>query len=426
MQNQAEMMQPEAMPAPAPSDTNVVADIPRVSIQAFCETQPTATAMQNAMVDRRFAKAHVDIQLGGMAAATQWFTEAPTPNVLIVETRSAADMLLAELGALASVCDGSTKVIVIGHVNDVRLYRTMMDQGVSDYLVAPINELQLITSVSSLYSAPDASPVGRICAFIGSKGGVGSSTLAHNVGWAISEVLVEDVVITDLDLAFGTAGLNFNQDAAQGIAEALGAPDRVDDVLIDRLLTKCSERLSLLAAPGAVDRDFNIESDALDIILDLIRHSVPTVVVDLPSAWTPWTRDTLVKADEVVVTATPDLASLRNTKNVIDMLKGSRPNDRPPYLVLNQVGVPKRPEISAGDFARTVGLDPVVVMPYEPIPYATASNNGQMMFELDQKTKSTEGMLELAKMLSGRSEPPQKKKGALAPLLEKFSGKRKK
>ncbi|MEM1199589.1 MAG: CpaE family protein [Pseudomonadota bacterium] len=426
MQNQAEMMQPEAMPAPAPSDTNVVADIPRVSIQAFCETQPTATAMQNAMVDRRFAKAHVDIQLGGMAAATQWFTEAPTPNVLIVETRSAADMLLSELGALASVCDGSTKVIVIGHVNDVRLYRTMMDQGVSDYLVAPINELQLITSVSSLYSAPDASPVGRICAFIGSKGGVGSSTLAHNVGWAISEVLVEDVVITDLDLAFGTAGLNFNQDAAQGIAEALGAPDRVDDVLIDRLLTKCSERLSLLAAPGAVGRDYNIESDALDIILDLIRHSVPTVVVDLPSSWTPWTRETLVKADEVVVTATPDLASLRNTKNVIDMLKGSRPNDRPPYLVLNQVGVPKRPEISAGDFARTVGLDPVVVMPYEPIPFATASNNGQMMFELDQKTKSTEGMLELAKMLSGRSEPPQKKKGAFAPLLEKFSGKRKK
>ena len=151
MENQAEAIQPEMIPAmPA---ANVVADIPRVSIQAFCETQPTANAMQSAMGDRRFSKAHVDIQLGGAAAATQWFTEAATPNVLIVETRASADMLLAELGQLAGVCDGSTKVIVIGHVNDVHLYRTIMDQGVSDYLVAPISELQLITSVSSLYSA---------------------------------------------------------------------------------------------------------------------------------------------------------------------------------------------------------------------------------------------------------------------------------
>ena len=423
MENQAEAMQPEMIPAmPA---ANVVADIPRVSIQAFCETQPTANAMQSAMGDRRFSKAHVDIQLGGAAAATQWFTEAPTPNVLIVETRSSADMLMAELGQLASVCDGSTKVIVIGHVNDVRLYRTIMDQGVSDYLVAPITELQLISSVSSLYSSPDAAPVGRVCAFIGSKGGVGSSTLAHNVAWAISEMLVEDVVITDLDLAFGTAGLNFNQDTSQGIAEALGAPDRVDDVLIDRLLTKCSERLSLLAAPGAVDRDYIVENDALDLILDLIRHSVPTVIVDLPNSWSPWTRETLVKADEVVVTATPDLASLRNTKNVIDMLKASRPNDRPPHLILNQVGVPKRPEISAGDFARTVSLDPMIVLPYEPVAFATAANNGQMLFELEQKSKCSDGVLDLAKMLSGRTEPPQKKKKGLGPLFEKLAGKRK-
>ncbi len=423
MENQAQVAQPEMIPAMPAS--NVVADIPRVSIQAFCETQPTATAMQNAMGDRRFSKAHVDIQLGGAAAATQWFSEAPTPNVLIVETRATADMLLAELGQLAGVCDGSTKVIVIGHVNDVRLYRTVMEQGVSDYLVAPISELQLITAVSSLYSAPDAAPVGRICAFIGSKGGVGSSTLAHNVAWAISEMLVEDVVITDLDLAFGTAGLNFNQDTSQGIAEALGAPDRVDDVLIDRLLTKCSERLSLLAAPGAVDRDYIVENDALDLILDLIRHSVPTVIVDLPNSWAPWSRETLVKADEVVVTATPDLASLRNTKNVIDMLKASRPNDQAPHLILNQVGVPKRPEISAGDFARTVGLNPMIVLPYEPVTFATAANNGQMLFELDQKSKCSDGVLELAKMLSGRAEPPQKKKKGLGQLIEKLSGKRK-
>ncbi len=415
MQHQAETM---AVAAP---QNKVIADVPRISIQAFCETQPTATAMQGAIVDRRLSKAHMDIHLGGIVAATQRFSEASTPNVLIVETRSQGETILAELNQLAAVCDGSTKVIVIGHVNDVYFYRSIMDLGVSDYLVSPITELQIITSISNLYSRQDAGPVGQICAFIGSRGGVGSSTLAHNVGWAISEILSQDVVITDLDIAFGTAGLNFDQSTASGIAEALSAPDRVDSVLIDRLLTKCSERLSLLASSGVMECDHPIENASVEIILDQIKHTVPTVIVDLPNMWSAWAREVLLKADEVVITATPDFASLRNVKNMANILTGARPNDSPPYLVLNQVKVPKRPEISPGDFAKTVNLDPVVILPYEPAVFGTAANNGQMIFELDQKSKASEGMLELARILSGRDDGPKKKTLTIAPLFKKLS-----
>src|SRR5690606_36359748 len=124
--------------------------------------------------------------------------------------------------------------------NDVALYRELVRRGVSDYLIAPVNTLDIVRAVCGLYSAPDAKPVGRILAVIGAKGGVGASTVAHNVAWSIARDLSLDSVVTDLDLAFGTAGLDYNQDPPQGIADAVFSPDRIDTAFVDRLLSKCS------------------------------------------------------------------------------------------------------------------------------------------------------------------------------------------
>ena len=121
-------------------------------------------------------------------------------------------------------------------------------------------------------SAPDAKPVGRIIAVVGAKGGVGASTVAHNISWAIARDLSLDTVVTDLDLAFGTAGLDFNQDPPQGVADAVFSPDRIDTAFVDRLLSKCTDHLSLLAAPATLDRVYDFGADAFDPILDAVRH----------------------------------------------------------------------------------------------------------------------------------------------------------
>ena len=204
------------------------------------------------------------------------------------------------------------------------LYRELLKRGVSEYLVAPIAPLQLIESLSNLYNNPDTDPVGNVIAFIGAKGGVGSSTVCHNAAWALSEILKSNVVVADLDLAFGTTGLDFNQDPVQGIADALQSPERLDEVLLDRLLTKCSEHLSIFAAPVVLDRDYEISADACDLVLDVVRQNVPYVAVDLPHTWTPWVKSVLLQADEIVITAAPDLANLRNAKNIVDLLKQNR------------------------------------------------------------------------------------------------------
>ena len=286
--------------------------------------------------------------MGGVAAAVEAYRSSPTPNVIVLESESRGDDILAGLDPLAEVCDAGTRVIVIGRLNDVLLYRELIRRGVSDYLIAPVGTLDIVRSISGLFSAPDAKPVGRIIAVVGAKGGVGASTIAHNVAWAIARDLQLDTVVADLDLAFGTAGLDFNQDPPQGIADAVFSPDRLDTAFIDRLLSKCTDHLSLLAAPATLDRVYDFGDRGLRPIFDALRATMPCVVLDVPHQWTGWTKRTLIGADEILIVAAPDLANLRNAKNLLDLLRAARPNDHRPSYCLNQVGVPKRP----GDQAR--------------------------------------------------------------------------
>ena len=374
-----------------------------MSVQAFCETVETAAAVQSAGEDRRLDKAHLKIQMGGMAAAVEAYRSAPTPNVIILETEGRND-ILAGLDQLATVCDAGTRVVVIGRINDVTLYRELVRRGVSDYVIAPVSTIDVVRSVCGLFSAPEAKAVGRIIAVVGAKGGVGASTIAHNVAWAIARDLALDSVVADLDLAFGTAGLDYNQDPPQGIADAVFSPDRVDTAFIDRLLSKCTDHLSLLAAPATLDRVYDFGAEAFDSIFDTLRSTMPCIVLDVPHQWSGWTKRALIAADDILIVAAPDLANLRNTKNMFDMLKASRPNDRAPLYCLNQVGVPKRPEITASEFAKAIESEPIAAIPFDPQMFGSAANNGQMIAEISASHRTTEMFLQIAQRLTGRGE----------------------
>ena len=416
--NQA--VEDERIAADAVGRDDHIAPAPRVSVQAFCDTVETAAAIQAAGEDRRMAKAHLRIQMGGLTAAVEAYRSSPTPNVIILESEGRGENILAGLDELAHVCDAATRVIVIGGMNDVTLYRELVRRGVSDYLIMPVGTLQVVRAVCGLFSAPDAKPVGRVIAVTGAKGGVGASTVAHNIAFAIARDLKLEAVVTDLDLAFGTAGLDFNQDPPQGIAEAVFSPDRIDNAFIDRLLAKCTDHLSLLAAPATLDRVYDFGANAFDAIFDSLRATVPCVVLDVPHQWTGWIKQTLISADDILIVAAPDLANLRNTKNIYDLLKTARPNDRRPLYCLNQVGVPKRPEIKAADFAKALDDQPVALIPFEPQVFGAAANNGQMIAEVSASHRTAEMFLQLAQQLSGRAEP-KKQRSRLIPLaIEKL------
>jgi len=286
----------------------------------------------------------------------------------------------------------------------------------------------VMESISNLYNNPDTDPVGHVFAFVGAKGGVGSSTICHNVGWTMSEILKTDVAIADLDLAFGTTGLDFNQDPVQGIAEALAAPERLDDQLLDRLMTKCSEHLSIFAAPVVIDRDYDISPEACDTVLDIVRQNVPLVAVDLPHGWSPWSKRVLLHADQVVITVVPDLANLRNAKNIVDLLRTSRKNDNKPLLIFNMANMPKRQEITLKEFEQALDAKVMAVIDYDPEAFSQASNNGQMLEEFNPKAKAVEKFHDIAMKITGRKEAKAEKRNsalaAIGPLIEKLKLKR--
>jgi pilus assembly protein CpaE len=397
-----------------------IVPVPRISLQAFCETPELAAIINDSCADRRMDKAHSKVHMGGATAAVEAFRSAPTPNVIVIESSADRAELVGHLDSLSEFCDSGTKVIVAGRVNDIMLFRELISRGVSEYLVMPFGVLDFIRAVSSLYATEGADPLGRIIAVTGAKGGVGASSIAHNIAWSIARSFETQTIIADLDLAFGTTGLDFNQDPPQGIAEAVFAPERLDANLVDRLLSKCTDRLSILAAPATADRAYDLHENAFDALADILRSSVPCTILDVPHTWTSWSRRMLISADELIVVAAPDLANLRNAKSLFDALRAARPNDAKPKLVLNFVGVPKRPEITTKDFTKAVEVEPLAVIPFEPKLFGTAANNGQMIAEVEANSKVASILDEIGRAVLGKGEIRKAKRALLDPLMSRL------
>ena len=399
--------------------------VPRISIQAFCETESVANPIERAGDDRRMSKAHLKVHMGGIATAIEFYQSAPTPNLIILESRREPRELLESLRQLAEYCDPSTKVVVIGHYNDVWLYRELIRSGISEYVVAPISMADIVGVIAGIFVDPDAEPIGRSIAFIGAKGGVGSSTIAHNVAWAMSTLFQSEVIVAD--------------------STCRSAPPTS---ISTRIRRKASPRRS--SRPSASTRSISTgcsrnARSTCRCWPRRRRSTASTISTRRPSSrsstrrsaarrcscstfrmcWNGWTKSTLMQADEVVITATPELANLRNTKNLVDMLKKLRPNDGPPRLIVNQAGMPKRPEISAADFAEPLGIAPMSVIPFEPQLFGNASNNGRMLGEMDAQNPIVQTISEIAHVLTGRSELKAKKKAGLGSLLGRLKLKKK-
>ena len=377
--------------------------IPRVTIQAFCEHSQTAELIETSIHDRRMSRVALTTHNGGIEGAIGTYRDNPTPNLIIVESSQDSQEILALIGRLADVCDGGTNLIVIGHLNDVVLYRNLKNIGVSEYLVMPTSSKSIVDSISDLFVAENSAPIGRSVAFIAAKGGAGSSSIAHNVAWAVANDIMQDVLILDMDLGFGTSGLNFNQDPPHGIADALFASDKVDSVMIDRLMTKAANHLNLLASPALLDKSYDFGERDFEQIIELSRQTVPLVILDIPHVWNAWVKYTLSMVDEIVIVAQPDLANLRNAKNIADSVKALRPEESDPLLIINQIGVPKRPEINSNEFCASIECDLFGEIAFDAAMFGTASNNGQMISEISKNYKANEVFKKIANEVMGRS-----------------------
>ncbi|HTJ58334.1 MAG TPA: AAA family ATPase [Devosiaceae bacterium] len=394
--------------------------IPRITIQAFCEHSQTAQLVESAIHDRRMSKVALTTHNGGLDGAIETYKANPTPNLILVETSLPPAEIPNALARLAEVCDATTRLIVLGHANDVVLYRELIRSGVSEYIVLPASAQTIVTAITELFAGEGAAPIGRTIGFVSAKGGAGGSTVAHNVAWAVSQNLRQDVLILDMDLAFGTAGLNFNQDPPHGLADAVNASQKMDQVMLDRLMSKAANHINLLTAPVSLEQTYDHGERDFEQVIELSQRTTPVVILDIPHAWDAWIRYTLGTIDEIVIVAEPDLANLRNAKNLADTIKALRPSETAPLLVINKLGVPRRPEISANEFASSIECRLLGQIPFDAAIFGTAANNGQMIAEIAANNRINDIYRAVALQVTGRSVPELGTKSVNLKLPELF------
>ncbi len=396
----------------------------RQSVHAYLSSAAAGTLVELAFGDRRLLKMELTRLPGGLVEARDRYSTENSPSLLVLEATAPPAQLIFELEALAEVCVAGTNLILLGTTNDVGLYRDLIRRGVAEYLVLPSEPIRLIDAVLELYRDSSQRVAGQVVAFIGTRGGCGSSTLAANTAWQLARRGTTDVVLIDLDLAFGGADLALNLDAVHGIQAVLADPERIDDQFLGRFTAKYGERLHLLPAGVPLEKEVRLSSVALETTLTALRRQAHFIVLDLPRQWSEWVRQTLHTADHVVVTAEPDLLSVRNGRNLIDFLAAKRHLDQPPLLALNRTSSGKKGEIAQKDFAETIGLEPTAIIAEDVPTFSQAAAAGRLLEETNRRARSVEAIEQLIIRIAGNPAkasppPPATLKGLLNRLLGK-------
>ncbi len=386
----------------------------RIPISAYLINADSNAAVEALKEDRYFFRSTFDIHEGGVDAAIAQLAEKRTPALLIVETMANQEEMFQQLAALANVCDPETRLVLVGKENDIGLFRSLITEGISDYLLTPLTGEQIKESAIKIFQGEESESDGRVIAFAGMAGGAGSSVISHNVAHVLSEHYDEQVVCVDMDIPFGTAMLNYNAQPRQTIVDALTQSANLDAATLNQFFMEYGDsKLSTLGSPASLSTGLHVTSDPIEKLLRVLKPMAGFIVIDLPHLWEGWVNDVLAGADEVVMVCHPDLTNLRNVKNVIEYFGPKRGSDAPTRVVLNQTGAAKKAELSANDFKDALAIEPCVSIPYDPEAFGLALNNGEMMSKASAKSKATRGITELAKIISGREVAEDVKKKGL-------------
>ena len=310
-------------------------------------------------------------------AALRRIREGGNPRVLILDI-SDSTAPMAELSAARSVGGGDLKILAVGTVNDVSLFRDLLAAGASDYLVKPISREALAVGLEKRGSSGGGGPgsgLGEVLVIMGSRGGVGTTTAAVAIAWLLSEKNKESTVLVDLDLHYGTVALNFDTDPGTGLCEALEQPSRIDALFVDRATVKISETLRILAAEAAVAETLMIDASAIDVLLYELRRKFRWVVIDLPRWVNPTQRIVLGAATKVVLLCERSLAGLRDVIRLQTLLREHAPQTQ---VMLVEAGVSnERSTVGKSEFEKAVGKPLDATLSPDAKSVGTAANAGQ-------------------------------------------------
>jgi pilus assembly protein CpaE len=344
----------------------------RVGVVAIVHDQTTLDRIQGVI---RELQLDDELQFEATLDATlRRIHEGSHPRVLVIDL-SESPAPISELSAARAVGGADLKILALGTVNDVGLYRDMIAAGATDYLVKPPGREQLNALFEKNTGGGSGGGLGQVIAFLGSRGGVGTTTAAVSCAWVFAEDRKERTALVDLDLHFGTVALKLDSDPGNGLCEALEQPSRIDSLFIERAMIKVSENLRILAAEATVADPQVVDTGAIDVLLYELRRKFAWVLVDLPRFVTPVHRVVLSTASRAILICERSLAGLRDTIRMQALLREQAPQTQ---LILVESGAHgDRATVGKGEFEKAVGKPFDATLSYDPKAAGAAANAGQ-------------------------------------------------
>lgn len=385
-----------------PKDAPAIAKGERCPLMAFVGDEVTRASMLRALCESGLSQAEVFLATAAEAAET--LVGIATPRLVVVDLSGVADPL-SEIDTLAEVCDAGTRVIALGDVNDIALYRRLTALGVEDYVPKPVSA-ETMDAIVARASAPatrehadGGKGAGKLIAVIGARGGVGASTIAVNLASMLAHRHRLATALVDLDLFFGTIALALDVEPGRGFREALEAPSRIDGLFIERAMVRASEKLSILGAEEALENNFSFDPAALDLLIEQLRGGFECVVVDLPRFAFRSQARVLKAPSAAVVVSDASLAGLRDTLRLTGFIGEAAP-DAEMRVVVNRVGAARHGELGVRDFAAG-GLAVDLCVPADGKAMAASLGAGRALDAAAPNSRATAAIEALARDLAG-------------------------
>jgi pilus assembly protein CpaE len=342
---------------------------------------------------------------GGAEAALELVKTAGAPALLLVDISGSTDPLDA-IEALLVVSGTDTKLLAIGLENDVGLYRKLIERGVSDYLVKPVQSQTLLQAIQSATRAERAEPAparaARVVAIVGARGGVGATTVASSVAWTMAKEKQLRVVLLDLDLHFGSLALGLDLEPSRGLREILANPERVDSLLLRSAMTKVCDGLRVLAAEEPLEDALPANPAGLDALLADLAGSTDCVVIDVPRALNGLSRHAFAIADIIGVVSEQSLSAMRDTQRLLSLARTMR-GDAKTVVIANRVGGVAG-EIGRPDFERGIGGKIDFAIPFDAKAALAAAERAKVFVDVARDAKGLAELRRLAVALAGTEQ----------------------
>ncbi len=400
--------------------------LPDAAIAVFSKdgnTLKTATSLKE---DWRFARVVISAHEGDVETAIASFADKGSPDLIIIQTDTIDDSFSQRLGALAEHCDEGTSAIVIGPDNDVNLYRKLIDMGVSDYLVRPVEAPVLAEVIAKSLIDKLGVTGSRLIAVIGAKGGVGASVLAEALACGTSDILKRKTMLLDTAGGWSTLSVGMGFEPSTTLAEAVKAAENNDSDSLKRMIHIAGPNLSVLATGGDVMLEHSVTTPQLEELIDMIMARYPIVIADISQSPEDMQRTVISRASQIILVSTPTLPALRLARTLIHEIKDVRGgNDKDVSLLINMQGMGGKSEVSKADIEAAMERSVAAFLPFEPKMFlGNESESKKLTDDKEARVLIEETLLPILKMpMPNQGAAKKEETGLLGGLLGKLSSK---